>query len=374
MGGLGVCVWVIIALLPWKPWSTQERFEKTDSPLSRDLSSVTVLIPARNEADTIGQTIESLNHQGADLNIILVDDQSTDETSEVARKAAANVRLTVIRGSDLPAGWAGKLWALQQGLSHITTPNILLLDADIELKPNVIPALLRKMEREGFDLVSIMAHLRMKSFFEQMLIPAFIYFFKLLYPFALGNATQSKLGVAAGGFVLVKRDALTQVEAFNSIRGALIDDCSLAQKLKSNGFRTWIGLSREVLSHRGYDSLSEIWNMVARSAFTQLRYSLVLLLGATFIMTSMYIAPWASLILSGHSDFALFSALGIALMTALYLPTLLFYSMNPLWAFTMPLIAALYLAMTWTSAIRYWRGKRSQWKNRVYGKESADAA
>jgi hopene-associated glycosyltransferase HpnB len=362
--GLGSLVWASILLLPWRPWSTRERLSAQPAEPVAGLSDITVLIPARNEADTIADTMEALNRQGHGLRIVLVDDQSTDATAALARQTS-HQELEMIQGQELPQGWVGKLWALEQGCSHVRTPLLLLLDADIQIAPGLIVALLKKMETGSYDLVSIMAHLRMQTWGENLLLPAFIYFFKLLYPFAIGNAKGNKFGVAAGGCVLVRRAALEKIGGFSALRGALIDDCTLAQQLKKAGFSTWIGLSHDVVSRRGYSNSRTIWNMVARSAFTQLHYSTALLLGCTVLMLSMFLA--VPLGLFSHSFSLRLTALaGCAAMVLSYLPSLIYYRKSPLWALALPVAGLLYLAMTWTSALRYWRGKRSEWKGRFY--------
>jgi hopene-associated glycosyltransferase HpnB len=362
---LGTVCWLAILCLPWRPWSTREHLEADSTSIDEDLSEITVLIPARNEAEVIGQTMRSLNEQGKNLSIILIDDQSTDETASVARKESAqNFRL--IMGQPLPEGWAGKLWALEQGRSLVKTPITLLLDADIELKPGTIASLVKKMRSENRDFVSIMAHLQMKFFSEKLLIPSFIYFFKLLYPFALGNSSRHKMGVAAGGCILIKTSVLEKIGGFSALKDALIDDCTLAQKVKSSGSQTWIGLSHSVTSHRGYKDLRGLWNMVARSAFTQLKYSTVLLILCTIVMVSMFWMPLIGLILPVSTEWKWFFAAGWFAMVLSYLPTLIYYQRSTLFTFLMPLIGSLYLAMTWTSALRYFAGRRSEWKGRVY--------
>src|SRR3981081_1327250 len=189
-------LWLGLLLVPWRPWSTKEQLEAFDA--REDLSDVTVLIPARNEAANISRTLSALTKQGQGLRVILVDDQSTDGTADAARSAFTEL-LTIISGQTMPEGWSGKLWALEQGRVHAHTGLILLLDADIELAPGMVATLVRKLVAEKLDLVSIMAELRMVSLAEKMLVPAFVYFFKLIYPFALGNKTGSRVGVAAGG-------------------------------------------------------------------------------------------------------------------------------------------------------------------------------
>jgi hopene-associated glycosyltransferase HpnB len=362
LGFIACLGWLALLLLPWRPWSTKECLESQGEPT--DLSDVTVVIPARNEAPIIGRTLQALNDQGTNLSVVLVDDQSSDNTVQYAINSFSGP-INIIRNDSLPEGWTGKLWALNQGLLAVKTSLVLFLDADIELKPGTISTLRRKMMTEELDLVSIMASLRMERFWEKLLIPAFIYFFKLIYPFALGNSRRSRIGVAAGGFILVRRDILRKIGGLESIRSALIDDCALAKRVKDGGGRTWIGLSHSVLSHRAYVRLREIWNMVARTAFTQLRSSSLLLLGTTLLMLLMFWVPWLGLF-SVSPITRLIAIVGVIAMIVAYIPTLRFYRKSPVWAFLLPVIATLYLLMTWSSAIRSWRGQRSEWKGRVY--------
>jgi hopene-associated glycosyltransferase HpnB len=362
----GALLWVGLLLVPWKPWSTRQNLETLETDFVPDLSDLTVLIPARDEVESIQRTISSLSKQGTHLKIILVDDQSSDETATIARSTLAN-GLTVVEGSPLPSGWTGKLWALEQGLQNAATELVLLLDADIELKPGIVGALRQKLVDEQFDLVSIMAWLRMETFWEKMLAPAFIYFFKLLYPFALGNNPDLKLGVAAGGCILVRVKALRKVDAFRSIRDAVIDDCTLAGRIKASGGRTWIGLSRSVQSHRPYSHLGSFWEMVSRTAYTQLRYSTWLLLATTFLMLLIFLVPLAGLFFGSFAG-RCFAIIGICAMIASYLPTLRYYRRSVLWAPLLPVVGCLFLVMTWASAVSFWRGKRSEWKGRVYAR------
>ena len=210
----GSLLWVALILVPWRPWSTRERLEPANERIERDLSDVTVLIPARNEAAVIERTLSALSNQGPGLQVILVDDQSSDETASLALSTLAT-GLQVIQGKPLPPGWTGKLWALEQGWRNTQTELVLLLDADIELEPRMIGTLKQKLIDEQLDLVSIMAWLRMETFWEKLLAPAFIYFFKLLYPFSVGNNPNSSLGVAAGGCILVRSEALRQSRRFS---------------------------------------------------------------------------------------------------------------------------------------------------------------
>jgi hopene-associated glycosyltransferase HpnB len=356
-------LWLALLLVPWRPWSTRERLEAEVQPDA--LSDLTVLIPARNEAAQIGRTLQSLTQQAEGLHVVLVDDQSTDETAPIAAAAFPD-HLTIVPGTPLPNGWTGKLWALEQGRKSVFTENILLLDADIELAPGMAGTLLRKLRAEKLDLVSIMAELRMRSVAEKMLVPAFVYFFKLIYPFQLGNNPRSRVGVAAGGCILIRSEMLRKVGGFAALRGALIDDCTLGRKVKEAGGRTWIGLSHSVRSHRPYRNLADFWEMVARTAYTQLGYSTPMLGLTTFLMLLVFWAPVAGLFFASGRLPAL---LALTTMGICYLPTLLYYRRSVLWILTLPLTGLLFLLMTWSSAIRYWQGKRSSWKGRAYGKE-----
>ncbi len=358
----GALLWWIIVLLPWKPTSTKEYLESNPRLNSEQISNVTVLIPARNESASIERTLQALSTQGKNLPIIIVDDQSEDDTSEKAK----NFPVTIISGTTLPTGWSGKLWALEQGLAHIKTSYVLLLDADIELDNGMVATLLQKAEHEQLAFVSLMAEPNMDSFIERLLMPAFVFFFKLLYPFKLSNTPQSKIAAAAGGCILVKREALHQIGAFNCLRNALIDDCTLANRVKQAGFLTWTGLSHSVKSHREYQTLMPIWDMVARTAYTQLNYSIFWLLVCTLLMISLFwFAPVGSFLAEEWLGVMIGLFTWLAMLVA-YIPTLQFYRRSLLWVVALPFIGSLFLLMTWTSALKYWRGERALWKNRRY--------
>jgi hopene-associated glycosyltransferase HpnB len=361
---IACAMWVGLLALPFRPWSTRERIEAADESGPANFQDVTVLIPARDEAQSIVRTLRGVAAQGKLARIILVDDQSSDGTGELAASLAIE-DLEIVRGRAPDEGWSGKLWALHQGLDEVRTPYLLLLDADIELVPGMLEALRRKLLGEQRALVSVMAALSMRSAWEKLLIPPFIYFFKLIYPFALGNSSCKWVAAAAGGCILVRTDALRDIGGFGSLRGALIDDCTLARKIKDAGGRIWLGLSHGVRAVRPYDGLAEIWNMVARTAFTQLRYSVALLLICTALMGISFVIPVIGLV-SGSGPVKALALGGLLAMTASYAPVLRFYRQGWGWLITLPLAASLYLAMTWTSALRYWRGERSRWKNRVY--------
>jgi len=366
----GLCIWLTVLALPWRPWSTRESLDATTTDTATDLGDVTILIPARNEARHIISTLNSLSGQGRRHRIILIDDESSDATAALA--ASLNLSsLEIIKGRPLAPGWSGKLWALEQGRLLATSKYLLLLDADICLTPGLLPALLDKRQQEGLHFVSLMASLRMESGWEKMLMPAFIYFFKLLYPFSLSNSTSRLVAAAAGGCILIDRQVLEDIGGFSAVQGQLIDDCALARQVKKHGCKTWIGLTHSVLSQRCYDDLQTVWDMVARTAFTQLRYSSLLLGVCTLLMLSAFVLPLAGL-LSGQSTVFTLACLAILIMISTYLPTLKYYRLNLLWACTLPLTGLLYLGMTWGSAINHWSGKGASWKGRSYHSPSPE--
>ncbi len=357
----GVVCWWALVLFPWRPWSTREHLE-AGTETNDTLDDITVLVPARNEGPYITQTLNGLNAQGIGLHIIVIDDQSVDDTAEQAKSCGAHV----IAGNTPPMGWSGKLWALEQGLQEVRTPYTLLLDADIELAPGIVTELFEKARKENLALVSLMAEPPMENFIECLLMPAFIFFFKLLYPFALANKANSKVAAAAGGCILVETQALQTAGAFSSLHNALIDDCTLAARIQGVGLCTWIGLSHSARSHRGYQDLKPIWEMVARTAYTQLNYSPVLLVICTLIMISMFwIAPFSLLFLPDLEGLAVTVMVWIAMFFT-YIHVLIYYQRSLFWGVTLPIIGTMYLAMTWTSALRYWRGERACWKDRRY--------
>lgn len=361
---LGLFIWLIVLALPWRPWSTRERLEPAPVDATADFSDVTVLIPARDEAAVIGRTIAGLAAQGTGMRTILIDDQSTDDTAVVALDSGLE-GLEVLSGAPLPPNWSGKLWALEQGRRLARTDLILLLDADIALAPGTLQSLRARMRDPDLGLASVMASLRMEGFWERMLLPAFIYFFKLLYPFHLANSASPLVAAAAGGCILIRRKALEDIGGFSSLREAMIDDCALARRVKRLGYRTWVGLSHAARSVRPYPGLAPIWDMVARNAYTQLRYSPVWLAVCSALMAAAFVAPVVSL--AGPSIGARLAAVAalVAMMSS-YLPTLRYFGLPAAQAITLPAVGVLYLAMTWTSALRYWRGERSRWKGRSY--------
>lgn len=361
-------IWGGILVLPWRSWSTQPSLEARGSCESENLSDITVLIPARNEADVIQTTLRALAAQGTGLNVILVDDQSTDNTAYLARQVAS-LNLTLITGEALPSGWTGKLWALEQGRRHITTPLTLLLDADIELQAGTISAMRAAMQRDDIGFLSLMAAPPLSSSWERLLMPAFIYFFKLLYPFRISNSPSPLIAAAAGGCILLHTHILDEIGGFSVLKDALIDDCTLALRVKAQGIKTWIGLTHSARSIRPYQGLQEIWRMVARTGFTQLRYSAGLLMLCTVLMAIAFWAPLAGLF-NPDPRVKFLAVVAFLFMLLSYLPILKFYGRSWLWALALPFTGTLYLAMTWSSALRYWRSERAQWKNRSYSKQA----
>jgi hopene-associated glycosyltransferase HpnB len=368
---LALLAWLGVLLAPHQPHRVRERLE-ADPAAPDDLSSVTVLVPARDEAELVGRVVASLGGQGRALDVVVVDDQSGDDTRGAAARAASPaIELRVVAGRPLPEGWAGKLWALEQGLAVVERPYVLLLDADIELAPHTVPALLAAARERGATLVSLMAELHCATFWERLLSPAFVFFFKLLYPFAWSNDAARRTAAAAGGCMLVRTDALRQIGGVAAIRGALIDDCTMAAALKRHRPPIWLGMSRSVRSLRVYGVLGDFWSMVSRSAFTQLRYSTAWLLLATLLMALTLLAPVAALLagaVAAEPRVALAGALAWAALAAAYWPVVSFYRLPAAWALTLPAAGALFLAMTWSSALNYWRGTRASWKARDYGR------
>jgi len=365
----GAVLWLIILLLPWRPWSTRERLESGPSSQPADLSNITVLIPARNEAEGIGRTLTALVRQGPGLEIVVINDQSEDDTAGAAR-AAGPAGMRVIEGETLPDGWTGKLWALEQSLTEVSTRYTLLLDADIEVLDGIVGRMLEFLRARRIAMVSLMATLSMVGRWEKLLMPSFIYFFKLLYPFHLANSSSSRVAAAAGGTVLIETDVLREIGGFAALKDELIDDCALAAKVKAAGHGTWVGLSHSVVSHRRYPTLRSIWNMVARTAYTQLQYSPVLLLGCVLALLLTFVLPLAGLF--APDPMARTAAIVAGVTAAVtYLPTLIYYRRSPAWALLLPIIGALYLAMTVDSAYRFSRGIRSEWRGRVYATDDA---
>ncbi len=333
---------------------------------------VVAIIPARNETDTIGQTVAALLQQDypANFALIVVDDDSDDNTSQIAQQTAmengAESRVTIQPSSPLPPGWTGKLWALDQGLRSakpLAPEFYWLTDADVIHAPDTLRRLVARAEQDKLDLTSLMVLLRAETFPERTLIPAFLFFFLKLYPPRwIADASTDTAG-AAGGCVLLRREALDRIGGLAPIGNQVIDDCALARAVKSSGGKIWMGLTHKSISQRAYVTFAEIREMIARTAFTQLRYSTRLLLGTLLGLLVTYLAPVA--LLFAHDPLARILALAAwLLMSATFLPTIRFYRLAPLWAPLLPLAALFYAHATWLSAVRYWLNRGAQWKGR----------
>lgn len=371
--------WIALLCFRGQFWQADQHLE-VEVPGLEEWPSVCAVVPARNEASLLPATLRSLLLQDypGPFKVIFVDDQSTDGTAKVAQQIAhdlnKNSQLEICSTTPLPSGWSGKLWAVEQGIQqaerHPRSEYLLLTDADIEHDPLNLLQLVTKAKQENLDLVSLMVLLRCQSFWEQVLVPAFVFFFQKLYPFRWVNDPNKSTAAAAGGCLLIRGAALIQAGGIQVVRQALIDDCALAQAIKSSGQgRIWLGLSASTRSLRPYPTLETIWEMVARTAFTQLNYSPLLLLGTMLGMGLIYGVPPIAAILGGLTGtwpVAIAGLAGWLLMAGAYLPTLRLYRCSPLLAFGLPAIALLYTLMTLDSALRHWRGQGGAWKGRVY--------
>jgi hopene-associated glycosyltransferase HpnB len=330
---LSLSAWLYLLLLHGRFWLCSERLAY-DTPALDRWPAVAAVVPARNEEDTIAAVLASLASQDypGRLSVTLVDDRSDDATrarAETVVTSNPDRGLTILTGEPLPAGWSGKLWAVHQGIGEAIRARddvefIFLSDADIVHAPDTLRRLIGKAVAEKRDLVSLMAKLHCGTVWERLLIPAFVFFFQKLYPFPRANAERSPTAAAAGGCVLIRRDALERIGGIAAIRGALIDDCSLARAVKRSGGRLWLGLAEDTRSLRVYHDLAPIWMMVTRSAFTQLRYSTLLLAGTVLGMALTYLVPPLVVLtapLHGDPIAAIFSAIAWALMALAYLPT-----------------------------------------------------
>ena len=369
-GVISLFAWMYLLFAHGNFWRVAEQpvpARLTGSP------TITVVIPARNEADVIGRALTSLLRQqlNADLHIVLVDDNSADGTAEVARRAAAAAgksdSLTIVQGKPLPTGWSGKVWAQEQGVMKALEfdPNYLLLtDADIEHAPDNLAILVAIAENQGTDLTSFMAKLHCDSWFERWLIPAFVFFFFMLYPPAWVRDRKRSAAGAAGGCMLVRPAALQNAGGIEAIRNEIIDDCALASAIKKTGGSLWLGPTNTARSIRPYPSVSEIGRMISRSAFNQLRHSTLLLMGTIVGLAILYLVPIAVLFSRSRLAIAL-GAATFAIMLIAYIPMVRFYRLNYAWSFTLPAAAVFYMGATIHSAIRYWSGSGGLWKGRV---------
>jgi hopene-associated glycosyltransferase HpnB len=409
LGAISILIWLGILLHPARPWDFQPVGDDEKPPPEPEAwPSVSALVPARNESESLPHTLPALLGQDypGDFTVILIDDRSEDGTADIARKIAEESgtaeRLTVVSGASLPEGWAGKVWALHQGASQcgvgslhgnpsrpsmpdpsIPKPKYLLLtDADIRHAPGSLRRLVAESEKGGLALNSRMARLRCVSGPERLLISPFVFFFNMLYPMRRVNDRKSSVAAAAGGCVLLLASALERAGGFSCIKDKIIDDVNLAQKIKGEGSPIHLALSRkEVESMRVYESLGAIWAMVRRTAFTELRYSWLRLAGTIVGMALMFLVPplWAvvgtGLALANIVRLPIVSMpwaivlategfLAWALMAIVYRPAVRFFNLSGGWVWTLPLAGVLYEAITLDSALRHLRGKRIGWRDR----------
>ncbi len=412
---MALTAWVWLALVRGMYWRTNIRLPSAVDPTSTRWPSVAIVVPARDEVDVLPLTLSTLvaqNYRGH-TRVILVDDNSTDGTGRLVADRWPDI--TVIAPGEPPPGWAGKLWALRAGIAaaecaasdggartagaavdgataqtaapdggvgtavaavdsasaseHSGFDYLLFTDADIAHEPDSLTRLVAAAEAHRLDLVSQMARLRVRTGWERLIVPAFVYFFALLYPFRWSNKVGARTAAAAGGCSLVRRTALAKAGGLDVIRDAVIDDVALARAIKRSGGRTFLGLADHVDSTRPYPALGSLWHMVARSAFAQLHRSLTLLAGTVVGLALVFWVPPACLLIGAATvdvPTLLVGAAGYALMTALYVPILRYYRLPWPMALALPFTATLYLGMTVDSAVQHFRGRGAAWKGRTY--------
>jgi hopene-associated glycosyltransferase HpnB len=378
IGILSLSIWLYLVLARGSFW----RLRPFDDDLVQHAAlrrwpSVVAIVPARNEAETIARTVAALVQQDypGDFSIIVVDDHSEDGTAQIAQRITqekkAGSHVEILTAPTLSAGWTGKLWALNEGVTKTEARPLAFYwftDADIVHAPDTLRRLISRAEQNKLDLASLMVLLQAKTLPERALIPAFLFFFLKLYPPSWIANPNARTAGAAGGCILLRRESLERLGGFPAIRNEVIDDCALARAVKRSGGRIWMGLTRASVSLRAYSSFSEIRDMIARTAFTQLRYSALLLAGTLAGMFFTYLAPLALLVT--HDPAA--RILGLAtwlLMSLSFLPMVRFYRLSPLWAPLLPLAALFYSYATWLSAARYWLGRGGQWKGRAQARQ-----
>lgn len=364
LSALSLVIWLTLLFGRGWFWLCRERDDDV-LPEPRRWPSVTAVIPARNEAEGIAECVGSLLRQDypGRLQVIVVDDQSEDGTADIVR-SLNDSRLHVFHGAPHPPVWTGKLFAVSQGVAEAgSEPDYLwLTDADIAHTADNLRQLVARAESGNYVLVTLMAKLNCTSFAEHFLIPAFVFFFDMLYPFGWVNDPKRKTAGAAGGCMLIKRVALEQAGGIASIRSEIIDDCAMGRRMKAQG-PVWLGLTNRALSLRPYPKIADIHAMVARSAYAQLHYSPLLLLGSVIGMALLYVMPLAGLFIGGLA--AIFGALSWAAMTIAFQPMLHFYGRSPFWGLVLPVIGLFYASFTIDSAVQHWRGRGGMWKGRA---------
>jgi hopene-associated glycosyltransferase HpnB len=377
--GVSLAAWLWLLAAQGGFWRTDVRLPRVEREPA-GWPSVAIVVPARDEAEVLPVSLVSLLKQEypGRAGIVLVDDGSTDGTGELARALSdehGGLPLTVTSPGEPPAGWTGKLWAVRHGMAlarERSAPDFFLLtDADIAHRPRSLRALAAAADAAELDLVSQMARLRVSTGWERLIVPAFVYFFAQLYPFRWINRPGGRTAAAAGGCVLLRSSAATSAGVPETIRQSVIDDVALARAVKNSGGRIWLGLAEQVDSVRPYPGLGELWRMVSRSAYAQLRHNPAVLAGTVLGLALIYLVPPIAAIGGAVTGVWLPAALGLAawaVMTGTYLPMLRYYA-QPLWlAPLLPYTAALYLLMTVDSAVQHYRGRGAAWKGRTYAK------
>jgi hopene-associated glycosyltransferase HpnB len=384
LAGLAVVsflIWLVLFFARgnfWRIWECDSDHELFASPAK--WPSVTAVIPARNEAASIAEVVRALALQdyAGEFSATVVDDHSDDGTADLARLAsieAGAAEVTILSAPRLATGWTGKLWALNAGVVSAAASNpdyFWFTDADIIHAPDALRRLVSRAETGKLALTSWMVLLKTETFAERMLIPPFLYFFLMLYPPKWTANPIDRTAGAAGGSILLQRTALERIGGLSEIRSEIIDDCALARAVKRSGGKIWMGLTRSSSSSRSYKSFSQIRDMIARTAFTQLRYSTLLLLG-TLIGLAVTFLPSVALTFSSNPYVWPFALAAWCLMTASFLPTVAYYRLQPIWAPLLPLSALFYAYATWLSAVRYWLGKGGQWKGRAQAKRTVSS-
>ena len=387
---LSLIIWLYLTFVHHGFWRRREFLPTSADTSSASLPTVISLTPARSEAELIAQSLGSILRQSykGSFRSVLIDDSSRDNTSQIAQSSAEksgySERLHVIEAAELPSNWSGKLWALQTGIETIDgslnepVDYYWLSDADISHDPDVLERLVAHAQREELGLVSLMVTLNCKSFWERIVIPAFVYYFQMLYPFASVNNPKHGLAGAAGGCILIRRDVLESIGGFHAIKDKLIDDCELGKAVKAKGYKIWLGHGTESRSLRGSSGLADLWKMVTRTAFVQLNYSYLTLFFAVFGMALIYGVPVFALVFGLFSSNWILTSLGAAawgLMAVTYWPTLRAYKRNLFESFLMPVTAHLFMGMTLHAAWLHFRGSHSGWHDRVYvsgGKQASE--
>ncbi|MEU6357435.1 glycosyltransferase [Streptomyces sp. NPDC047072] len=377
IAAVSLAAWLWLLLCQGFFWRTDIRLPPQRDP--RVWPPVCVVVPARDEAEVLSSSLPSLLAQDypGRAEVFLVDDGSSDGTGELARELArrhGGLPLTVSSPGEPPAGWTGKLWAVRHGigLARARGPEFLLLtDADIAHEPDSLRRLVAAADAGGFDVVSQMARLRVASLWERLVVPAFVYFFAQLYPFRWIGRKGARTAAAAGGCVLLRAETAERARIPDAIRHAVIDDVALARAVKSVGGHIWLGLAERVDSVRPYPALRDLWRMVSRSAYAQLRHNPLLLLGTVVGLALVYLVPPVAVLagpVTGSAAAAVLGATAWLIMAGTYLPMLRYYR-QPLWlAPLLPFTAFLYLLMTVDSAVQHYRGRGAAWKGRTYAR------